>query len=266
MPSFELPDIWKLDSGLRDAATVTVVNPYFGYTANYQDGKVLRFNLGCIDEETEPLTIKMSVGSDWSSPDGGKTITHPTKSRINNSSIYGRFIQYAIEIDDLAHYLVDRGLQGPLSAEIWLNVKMRLESKEFQFGKPGPDNPPRSYLMPVEFLGIDTGSGQTVPASGSMGGGGVATSTAPATTTPATQAPPAQPAQAASVADRVAAARAAKSSPQDSPLVSRLKEIAKSSSSHEDFVNKAFEIDEVLADDELAQQVATPSGIYSQSN
>lgn len=265
MPNFDLPDIWKLDSGLREAATVTVVNPYFGYTASYQDGKVLRFNLGCIDEETEPLTIKMSVGSDWSSPDGGKTITHATKSRIMNSSIYGRFIQYALELDDLAKELLSRGMSGPLSAEIWLNVRMRLEAKEFQFGKPGPDNPPRSYLMPVEFLGVDTGSGQTVPASGSVGGGDVATTqpAAPQQTVQPVQSPNANP------ADRIAAARAAaaaKSNSTDSPLISRLRELAKSSPSHEEFMNRAFEIDAVLADDDLANRVATPSGIYTEAN
>ena len=34
-----------------------------------------------VDENDEPAELRMSIGSDWQSPDGGTTIVHPTKKK-----------------------------------------------------------------------------------------------------------------------------------------------------------------------------------------
>src|SRR5487761_2312960 len=208
MPEFEIPENWKLESGLREEITkYTIVSAYFAQTANYQDGVPYRLYLIGFDEETESFTVKMSVGSDWVSADGGKSIAHPTKKRINNSSTYGHWLAEAMSLPGLREELVNRtrtsynGL-GPLAAGIWEGLVLHLQTKEYQFGRASADNPPRNFLMPAEFLGVDTGQAGT----------GVVQSPVAAplvqpvqdTTTQATPTPAMSP------QERVAAARAAK--------------------------------------------------------
>lgn len=268
--TFIVPDNWKLDSGLRDTVPkFTIVSAYFAQTASYQDGVPFRLFLIGFDESTEPFTVKMSLGADWVSSDGGRTITHPTKSRINNSSTYGHWLDYSMRTVGLREELINRtktrvnGL-GPLAADIWTGLILHLEAKEFQFGKRTDDNPPRNFLMPVEFLGVDTG--QAATASASM----VSAPAAPpqqAQAQPVNAAPTQAPATSPTPADAVAAARAARAqaAAPANPLMARLHELAKTSSSHTEFMNKAWEIDEVLADDALATQVATPDQIYNKA-
>lgn len=262
MVDIEIPDNWKLDSGLRDEVPrFTIASAYFSQTANYQDGIPFRLHLIGFDTETEPFTVKMTVGSDWVSSDGGRTITHPTRKRINNSSTYGHWINYSMQLPELRDELIRRDKeqfngQGPLVADIWTNLVLRLNAEEFQFGKPGKDNPPRAYLMPVEFFGVDTGQ------SGGQSASMVASPNV------GVQQP--QVAQVASMptptpAERIAAARAAAQGNQAamSPVMAQLHELAKASPTHDDFMTKAWDVDGVLADDELARLVATADAIYN---
>jgi hypothetical protein len=261
--TFEIPDNWKLDSGLRETVPkFTIASSYFAQTANYQTGIPYRLYLIGFDTETEPFTVKMSVGSDWVSSDGGRTIAHPTKKRINNSSTYGHWIYESMSLPGLREELVARtqaqfnGL-GPLAAGIWDNMILRLATKSYQFGRVTADNPPRNFLMPAEFLGLDTGQGDGNSVQSLV----VAPPTQPVVAEPAvsTQASP-------TPAERVAAARAARNGPVTSnPLMTQLYDLAKSCPTHDEFMQKAWEIDEVLADDKVAELVADPSAIYSQA-
>lgn len=253
---YDVPDQWKLDSGLREEVErFTIVSAYFAKTANYQDGKAIRIYLNGFDEDTETVTVKMSVGADWESIDGGKTIVHATKSRINMTSTYGHWLRNAFEIEPLRLALVEADTgKGPTRAEVWLNMVLKLDAKEFQMGRKADDNPPRRFLMPTGYYGYatDAPTGQATQQSAS-----VATAQ-PAPTTPA-QSP----------AEKIAAARAqaaAVASGQVSPLMAQLQQLARDSGTFTDFMSKAFEIPEVLADDQLATAVATSdNGIYAQA-
>ncbi len=130
----QVPEAWELDSGLRDDMVLSIHGAYFAPHAEYQEGKQLMIWLLGTDENDEPAELRMSIGSDWQTPDGGNTITHPTKKKqhINKSCIYGHWISYCFEIPDLAKTLIERG--GPTDARIWVGLIIHLQAKTLVWG------------------------------------------------------------------------------------------------------------------------------------
>lgn len=255
------PEGWQLSSGLRDDIHFTIVSAYFAPTAGYQDGKVTLLHLIGYDEQEEPFTLKMSCGSDWTSSDGGETITHPKAKHINKNSIYGRWIQAAAEIPELIHILASRG--DATAASVWVGLVIHCQMREVKFGR-GIDAIER--LMPVGFTGTSSGTVAAATGQSPTAPANVAPSNVPTAPSEPAQvsAPAATTAPAGTAADRVAAARAKARASQvpDNPMIAKLHELARGANSHDEFMNKAFEIDDVLADDNLAEMVATPTGIY----
>ncbi len=229
-------DAYRLDSGLRESMDLTIVNPYFSHNADYQGGVPILLYLNGFDEMQEPVEMFMALGADWVTADGGKTITHPTKTRINKSSIYGHWLEYAKEIPELSRILYHRA--PPTQADIWQNLILHLELREIRFGK---NIDPIDRLMPVGFLGEYSDTASPTPP--------VAISQQPATVSPA---------------DLVAQARAkAAGNNGTSPLYAQMIELAKASDTFPNFLTAALGNPEVLADDELAQQVADEGGIWA---
>lgn len=265
----QVPEAWELDSGLRDDMVLSIHGAYFAPHAEYQEGKQLMLWLLGTDENNEPAELRMSIGSDWQTPDGGNTITHPTKKKqhINKSSIYGHWISYCFEIPELAKTLIERG--GPTDARIWVGLVIHLQLKTLVWGGDIRD---QDRLMPVEYFGLTPEAGGTT----------VPPTAAPAP--PVAQTPPAAPAQAAPPAqaqppqqDQVfdpqaalAAARAAASAPvvaeqNASPLFQRAVQMAAGSADFATFLGLAFADADILADDELAERCASegPEGVWA---
>lgn len=241
-------DPWKLDSGLRDDAVFTIVSAYFGTTAQYQDGTVTLLTLVGYDENGTEMTEKLSVGGDWITNDGGKTIVHPTKTRIVKNSIYGHWLQKCIDIPELYATLQQRG--EPRHADIWNTLIIHVTQQEISFGKKLE---PISRLLPLEYLGVADPSGDQ-------------SSPQPSPVVPTYQSlTPGLSSATMSPADAIAAARAARGTASVDPRMAALRVMALSSSSHEEFMAQAFATDDVLADDDMATQVADPNGIYAQA-
>lgn len=246
-------DAWELGSGLREDAVMTIDSAYFGTTADYMDGKVTLLTLVGHDENSDTMTEKLSVGGGWVSSDGGKTITHPTKSRVDKNSMYGHWITFCKEIPELFATLVSRG--NPNIAAIWDTLILHLRATEIKFGKSLDS---RERLMPVEFLGIADHGTPTVAMR------------VPSLVQQPPQQIPNEQLQFASVsttmspAEAIAAARAARTTTPTSPLLAQLTQLAQVSDNHTDFVTKAFQIDEVLSDEDLAMQVADANLLYAQ--
>lgn len=264
----QVPEAWELDSGLRDDMVLSIHGAYFAPHADYQQGQQLMLWLLGTDENNEPAELRMSIGSDWQSPDGGNTVVHPTKKKqhINKSSIYGNWITHCFEIPLLAKTLIDRG--GPTDSRIWVGLIIHLQLRTLHWGGDIQD---QERLMPTEFFGLTTD-----PSAANMGG--MVTQAPPmgqAPQAPAAQAP-APPVQPTPATDQVfdpqaalAAARAAQNQGQNgSDLFGRALELAKGSADFATFLGKAFEDAEILADDELAERCAdeTTGGIWAQAH
>lgn len=270
--STQVPEAWELDSGLRDDMVLSIHGAYFAPHAEYQEGKQLMLWLLGTDENNEPAELRMSIGSDWQSPDGGNTIVHPTKKKqhINKSTIFGNWITFCFEIPALAKVLIERG--GPTDSRIWVGLVIHLQLKTLHWGGDIKD---QDRLMPTEFFGLTTDQ-----QPGSVPGMAVAAPpAAPAPAAPAPPAPPVQPpgapVQPTPPQDQVfdpqaalAAARAAQSQPagqNGSPLYTRAMTLAAGAPDFATFLGQAFADSEILADDELAERCAdeTTGGIWA---
>lgn len=247
-----VPDQWQLDSGLRDNMTFTVHGGYFMPHAEYQEGKQLLLWLQGTDEENEPYELRMSIGSDWQSPDGGTTIVHPTKKaqHINESSIYGHWIANALAVPELKRELLSRP-GGPTDSRIWVGLILQLNLVKISWGPTIPD---QERLMPTALVGLTDASGNaTMPP--------MAAPAPPVMTAPApVAAPPAPVDQVFDPQAALAAARAAAPAPQvaanANPLFQRAVQLAAQAPDYATFLGAAFADAEILADDELAQQCA----------
>lgn len=277
-------DLWELDSGLREGV-MTVVSASFSFTAGYNNGNTMLLTLIGYDEAGEEMSAKYSCGGDWDTPDGGRTITHPSKSKINKNSAYGHFLDYAMKLPELLALLKQRGT--PRTAAIWHTLILDLENVEFSYGKnkTGEQIPSSVRLMPVAFKGVASGNGpapapaQNIPQMQTVPQVVQPIASVPATIVQQPLTPLSVPAN-VSPADAVAAARAAQVQPQPvqspvvatpavsvtpvgSPLFMKAWQLALTADSHAAFMTKAFQDAEILADDELATQVADPNGPFA---
>lgn len=254
MPDIEITDPWKLSSGLRDDMVLSITDAYFAPDAEYQGGRVLLLHLIGLDEMQEAQTIKMSVGADWETSDGGVTITHPTKKqqKINASTIYGHWISHAQEIPELVKELQDRP-GGPLNSKVWEGLIIHLQERDLVFGK---NIDPQKRLMPTEYFGLlsNTAPATMAPVSAPP------VATAPPLSIPAVPpaaAPPTNGAPSAvDTAALIAQARAAQAAPAPtgSPLYDKYVTLARSTE-WGPFLAAALADPEVLLDDEFAGQV-----------
>jgi len=253
-----VPEAWELDSGLRDDMTFSIHSGYFAPHAEYQEGKQLMLWLLGTDENNEPAEIRMSIGSDWQTPDGGNTIVHPTKRKqhINKSCIFGHWIEYAFELPDLKRELISRG--APIDARIWIGLILQLNLRTLHWGGDIRD---QDRLMPTALVGLTNAAGEPILAPTATPAPPVATAPVSA---PAPAAPPAQAAppdqvfdpQAALAAARAAQATSAPSVQNGSPLFQKAVTLAASAPDFATFLGQAFQDAEILADDELAEQCA----------
>jgi hypothetical protein len=259
--STTVPEAWELDSGLRDDMVLSIQGAYFAPHADYQEGKQLMLWLLGTDENDEPQELRMSIGSDWQTPDGGNTIMHPTKRKqhVNKSSIFGHWIAYCFEIPALAQELISRG--GPTDARIWIDLVIHLQLRTLSWG---PSIPDQERLMPTEYFGLTSQlPSNTVPP---------VPTPAPPIPAPAPAPAPAPPVQGTPATDQVfdpaaalAAARAAQAPAANAnPLFARAVQLAQASPDFATFVGAAFADAAILADDELAHQCAEegPGGVW----
>lgn len=132
------------------------------------------------------------------------------------------------------------GGKGALDARIWLDLIIHLQSKTITYGKGIPD---QDRLMPTEFMGL-------VDAAPLVQGQPVTPEPMPAVDPQAI----------------LAQARAAKADPaisNGSPLYARALALATQAADFPTFLGLAFADEDILADEEIAQQCAEQSQIWA---
>jgi hypothetical protein len=248
----EITDPWKLSSGLRDDMVLSIHDAYFAPDAEYQGGRVLLLHLIGLDELEEPQTLKLSIGADWETPDGGNTVTHPTKKqqRINGSTIYGHWISHAQEIPALVAELQQRP-GGPINSKVWAGLILHLQERDLVFGR---NIEPQKRLMPTEYFGLIA-----VSPNGNVPNVQMATLQQLPMGIP--QVPVAAVVDPSALIAQARAQAAAQSAPA-SPLYQKYFDLARTVE-WPIFLATALADPEVLADDELAQQCADQSQLYT---
>lgn len=222
--------------GIRDFE-FTVTDAYFAQSEKYNEkagGEVLFLHwLGTTDLENYPTLGEADfhpsykVGADWTTLDGGKTVTYSGKSKTprmgGGQGGYGGLTGRVAE-------LVPQGPEGawldeghPSDASIWIGTKWYMEEVTVQ-----PDTQwEKKVLMPTQYLGKD---GSPAPAA-----------------TPSANTAVAAPAQ------------------ESSSLRDIVISIARDASSYQEFQAKALQLPNISADTSLIREVLDQNGIYAEA-
>lgn len=231
-------------SGIRSAYEFTIYTATFGTDLAYNNGQTYLLILTGVDEENQPSTEMLSLGTDWTSDDGGFTAVHPKKAAIDQNSVYGKWCHFAG--DAVLGIWEDFWGENPLEAAIWNDTKWKLEEREvgnaFTDRKTGKEVAARTRLVPVAFLGkvSDAPVVQMAPTA------------------------VVDPAALLAQAQAQAMAAANGNGTTLSPVELRLVELAKAND-FQTFINLALSDPEVVNDDQLGQRVIDqgPSGFYT---
>ena len=113
---------WELESGLPNDFDGKIINARFGTKDEYAakvaqvggEGKMLLFDL--MDETGEIVATQgFSIGTGWTVSDDGKSISHPKRHNVVESSMYGQ-LQLRV-VKELKVDLVARGF--PTESSVW---------------------------------------------------------------------------------------------------------------------------------------------------
>lgn len=164
-------DIFQPDTGLKDDYDGTIESALFVQ----QDSGAYAAQLVVAADDGEEAIIKLGVGKNWSSFDGGETISGATTTtRFNNRTAYSRFLTAAMNSgagDDLRERSekLYSGL-GPCHANFWVGLRFHFDvfidrdaqrfNEETKKWEKDPDG--RPYVSPTKYLG--TGSTHTATA------------------------------------------------------------------------------------------------------
>lgn len=227
---------WELGSGLPDDFDCEVVDAWFATDSRYNNGNttLLFWKIETDEdmaEEQKDGGTRFSCGADWSSPDGGLTVDHPSgKTKFGNQSAIGMLIARAIELG-AGQVLMDAG--PAQQADVWVGTKWHMKRDSFEYTVPGADGKPEKKtgerLLPSAFNG--------------KGEGGVFPDDSPATS----------PEPAPSILNDLS-----------TELVGKLQEMKANTPSHSAFVDKAMELTDVTGNTTLVMALATPDGVYAE--
>lgn len=148
---------WQTETGLFSDYEGTVTDAWFQTDPNVGDGNIfqLYLNMGDIDLPTPDgkgeWIERFSVGPDWRSMDGGKTVQHPTKKMFNKNSQMGRLVDRMVEIG-----AVD-GLGSPTEGASFVGLRFHMEgvttSGTFKQGANKGEKWESTRNFPTKFLG-----------------------------------------------------------------------------------------------------------------
>lgn len=230
-----MSDAWDkpLETGLRDDYDGTVVNAFFGTDERYNNGEtmLLKWEVHGLDEDGVAYeeTQLITVGKGWETVDGGQTVRHESgKDRMfNNNSHLGKIIERCTKELGIGDVLRSKG--SPYDAKVWVGLSFHFNREEQRYSGSS-EVKDTTKLMPTKYLGenaIDLGG--------------------------ATQATPSP------VGDQAAAS----SNGNEQVLRAKLTAAAKSSGTHQEFLDKAIEIDGVVANESLLAEIMDEAQFYT---
>jgi len=279
MPERELPGLWKLGSGNFTDYNLHVRQAYFAPDAQYMGGEQTLLQLHGIDDDGREVREMFSCGKDWISTDGGKTIEYSKggNARIRDNSMYGHFLT---ALGKLGNDVLDQfiALGDPSRAEIYVGAVFHMDEQTFTYGGNISD---QTHNMPVQFLGFDPTNTPAISAIQNQSQQNATPISVPSNIpTPQTAQPVSRinPTPPASVAERVAAAKAQAASAMPAPtptaansngassaIYATLTKLAAELDTFNSFVDAATDIPEVQESEELLTLVIDPTdaGYYA---
>jgi len=150
MPTAVDPSEWELDLGLPNDIDAYVVNPRFGvrdeYAAKAGTEQIL-FLIDFASPEGELLGSQgYSIGSEWAVSEDGKTIDHPKRKNVVQSTVYGQLQRQVVKV--LGVNMAQFG--SPKNADSWAGVGFHWNMLPHTTLKEGVT---AMALMPTSFIG-----------------------------------------------------------------------------------------------------------------
>jgi len=144
---------WDTELGLPNDIDGYIASAKFGTKDEYaqavaatgsEGGKMIIFDLEDKDGELVG-SPGYSIGSGWIVDDDGQSISHPKRTNVVTSSVYGQLMNRVVK--DLEVDMVSRGL--PTEAKSWVGLGFHWMQQEHAT----VGGTPASQLMPVEYIG-----------------------------------------------------------------------------------------------------------------
>jgi len=165
MPDF---DPFALSSGLPEDYIGTIESAAFITDPKYNNGETVLLELTVVspDPEVGTQSQRYPCGPQWRSYDGGQTIEHPNENaKINRQTAYGVLIQKALDVaGDVLRSRVSNYPLGPRDSRTWVGLTFRWqaeeEEKRFRDRQTGEEVTRRTRrIWPVELVGTDETAG-----------------------------------------------------------------------------------------------------------
>lgn len=237
-------DPWHFTTGFAEAYRGKVLDSYFTFDSEYQDGTALLLKLEILTDDPEigesgKITEQYPVGKDWEPKDKGLRAAHNSgkAKNLNKNGGVAQLCQAAVEAGAGETLQQRGGAEGPLNAGIWKGLDFDFERKEYS-GTFGGEKQTWARMLPVKYHG-ETGSAP-VPAQA-----------------PTQAAPPASVPVDESVSRIVSGGTPAAVNGGVSPILrAKLINLAKEAQTHDQFMEVAFGVDGVMGNNEVEQAVA----------
>lgn len=236
-------DPFATSTGLPDKIDVEILESWFEFDPQYQDGQqlLIKFNVRSNDEEWGEAglgTLMYSTGAGWSAEERGAVAVRDdgnTTKGFNNSSAYALFFRDALDCDGAENVLRSENRGDPRRAAMWVGTSWHLDRKEKDYGGTIGKI---SRLLPTSFLG-ENGLNGAGPAKAT---GAVKKAPTPTKAAAPTAKGPG-PAKAAGPVKKAAATTTATETvefAEGHPLWDTLWSVAWEAADHESFVETAF--------------------------
>jgi len=150
----EQKSAWETESGLIDDVDAWIANPHFGFKEEYAQAVMqtsgeqggAMFIVDLEDEDGNVIGSQgWSIGTGWEISDDGLSISHPKRSNVVHSTLYGQLQN--IVTKELGLKMDDYGL--PTEASSWNGLGFHWMQKEHVTVSGKKVN----GLMPTHFLG-----------------------------------------------------------------------------------------------------------------
>jgi hypothetical protein len=164
-------DEFRTSTGLKDDYDGIITDAFFGKPQSGGERLNLFFKVKADDDEVE---LRYSIGNDWETYDGGKTVEHPREHYFNNRTAYAEFFVAALacgakEVLGKRSHALER--RGPRDSRLWPGLRFHFDVKtetmnlpvRDEAGQPVRDDKgqirtqevvvPRT--MPTKFLGTE---------------------------------------------------------------------------------------------------------------
>ncbi|MDA4120104.1 MAG: hypothetical protein OK436_05910 [Thaumarchaeota archaeon] len=219
-------DDWETGTGLIEHFTGQVMNARFAPDANGRYKLILEFATDHPDAVGNTIEQHYSVGDKWASFDGGDSISFPgnPSRKINANSAYGKLIDKASELVGESI----RSWGGTRRADTWVGSIWEMLVEHGSFKNPAGETINFSRNYPVKFLGMaKSAAGNPIGKFADLGG---------------------------VVSDNP--------NPQGTVRDQAIN-LARSCTTHEEWINACFSLQGFVDDDILVKEVADPDALWA---